>query len=232
MVHSKELEFGWSTLSRKTAPKELVGVKPILVNKGYWTTWGKGYTFAASWGTVFREPIICKNIPRIVSGWNKPICIGRHAFGDQYRTTDTLLNEPGKVKLVFVPVSGGNRLELDVYDFKGHGVALAMYNVDESIRAFAKSSMSLAFAKKWPLRCEKEAMISRDLSPKHYFCQFDFSDADLRFLISWDDELKQKDKLIQGIRVDQSKVDSAFYNENPEQREKYVADNYDPNNND
>ncbi|KAL8153268.1 hypothetical protein V2J09_011028 [Rumex salicifolius] len=102
-------------------------------------------------GTVFREPILCKNIPRIVTGWKKPICIGRHAFGDQYRATDTLINCPGKLKMVFVPENGGNPLEFDVYDFKGPGIALAMYNVDESIRAFAESSMSLAFAKKWPL---------------------------------------------------------------------------------
>ncbi|KNA21898.1 hypothetical protein SOVF_038310, partial [Spinacia oleracea] len=102
-------------------------------------------------GTVFREPIMCKNIPRIVSGWKKPICIGRHAFGDQYRATDTLIQGPGKLKLVFVPEDGVNPVELDVHDFKGPGVALAMYNVDSSIRAFAESSMSLAFAKKWPL---------------------------------------------------------------------------------
>ncbi|KAG5039255.1 hypothetical protein JHK82_011414 [Glycine max] len=102
-------------------------------------------------GTVFREPIICCNIPRIVSGWKKPICIGRHAFGDQYRATDAIITGPGKLKLVFVPEDGDAPMELDVYNFKGPGVALAMYNVDESIRAFAESSMSLAFAKKWPL---------------------------------------------------------------------------------
>uniref|UniRef100_UPI0005CA6F3F isocitrate dehydrogenase [NADP] n=1 Tax=Fragaria vesca subsp. vesca TaxID=101020 RepID=UPI0005CA6F3F len=102
-------------------------------------------------GTVFREPILCKNIPRIVPGWKKPICIGRHAFGDQYRATDTVITGPGKLKMVFVPEGGGTPTELDVYDFKGPGVALAMYNVDESIRAFADSSMSMAFSKKWPL---------------------------------------------------------------------------------
>ncbi|XP_048230526.1 isocitrate dehydrogenase [NADP], chloroplastic/mitochondrial [Ricinus communis] len=102
-------------------------------------------------GTVFREPILCLNIPRIVPGWKKPICIGRHAFGDQYRATDTLIKGPGKLKMIFVPEDGNTPLELDVYDFKGPGVALAMYNVDQSIRAFAESSMSLAFAKKWPL---------------------------------------------------------------------------------
>ncbi|KAG5534897.1 hypothetical protein RHGRI_022873 [Rhododendron griersonianum] len=108
-------------------------------------------------GTVFREPIICKNIPRLVPGWKKPICIGRHAFGDQYRATDTVIKGPGKLKLVFVPESGDMPVELDIYDFKGPGIALAMYNVDEvclvnfGSQTFAESSMSMAFAKKWPL---------------------------------------------------------------------------------
>ncbi|KAH6830476.1 Isocitrate/isopropylmalate dehydrogenase family protein [Perilla frutescens var. hirtella] len=102
-------------------------------------------------GTVFREPILCRNIPRIVPGWKKPICIGRHAFGDQYRATDTIINGPGKLKMVFEPENGGESLELEVYNFKGPGVALAMYNVDESIRAFAESSMAMAFGKRWPL---------------------------------------------------------------------------------
>ncbi|KAK1432751.1 hypothetical protein QVD17_09650 [Tagetes erecta] len=102
-------------------------------------------------GTVFREPILCKNVPRIVPGWKKPICIGRHAFGDQYRATDTVIKGPGKLKMVFVPQDGETPTELDVFDFKGPGIALAMYNVDESIRAFAESSMALALSKKWPL---------------------------------------------------------------------------------
>ncbi|XP_065877564.1 isocitrate dehydrogenase [NADP] [Euphorbia lathyris] len=102
-------------------------------------------------GTVFREPILCRNIPRIVPGWKKPICIGRHAFGDQYRATDAVIKGPGKLKMVFVPENGDSPMELDIYDFKGPGVALAMYNVDQSIQAFAESSMSLAFEKKWPL---------------------------------------------------------------------------------
>ncbi|KAG6494858.1 hypothetical protein ZIOFF_042640 [Zingiber officinale] len=102
-------------------------------------------------GTVFREPILCQNIPRIVTGWKKPICIGRHAFGDQYRATDMIVKGSGKLKMVFVPEDGGAPTELDVYEFKGTGIALSMYNVDESIRAFAESSMSMAFAKRWPL---------------------------------------------------------------------------------
>ncbi|XP_024977703.1 isocitrate dehydrogenase [NADP] [Cynara cardunculus var. scolymus] len=102
-------------------------------------------------GTVFREPIMCKNVPRIVPGWKKPICIGRHAFGDQYRATDAVIKGPGKLKLVFVPENDETPMELDVFDFKGPGIALAMYNVDESIRAFAESSMAMALSKKWPL---------------------------------------------------------------------------------
>ncbi|XP_075493413.1 isocitrate dehydrogenase [NADP]-like isoform X2 [Primulina tabacum] len=102
-------------------------------------------------GTVFREPILCQNIPRIVHGWKKPICIGRHAFGDQYRATDTVIRGPGKLKMVFVPENGEGPLELDVHDFKGPGVALSMFNVDESVRAFAESSFVMAFGKKWPL---------------------------------------------------------------------------------
>ncbi|CAM8937545.1 unnamed protein product [Rhodiola kirilowii] len=102
-------------------------------------------------GTVFREPILCRNIPRLIPGWKKPICIGRHAFGDQYRATDTVIRGPGKLKMVFEPENEGSPVELNVYDFKGPGIALAMYNVDESIRAFAEASMSMAFAKQWPL---------------------------------------------------------------------------------
>ncbi|CAM0880756.1 unnamed protein product [Alopecurus aequalis] len=101
-------------------------------------------------GTVFREPIICKNVPRLVPGWTKPICIGRHAFGDQYRATDTVIRGPGKLKLIFDGVE--EQIELDVFNFTGAGgVALSMYNTDESIRAFAESSMNVAYQKRWPL---------------------------------------------------------------------------------
>ncbi|MCO5579090.1 hypothetical protein L7F22_032942 [Adiantum nelumboides] len=102
-------------------------------------------------GTVFREPIICKNVPRLILGWTKPICIGRHAYGDQYRATDTVIKGPGKLKLVFAP-EGGEPVEQEVFNFDGAGgVGLAMYNTDESVRAFAQSSMSMAYQKKWPL---------------------------------------------------------------------------------
>lgn len=103
-------------------------------------------------GTVFREPILCKNIPRLVPGWTQSIVIGRHAFGDQYRATDAVIKGPGKLKLIFVPEGGGKEQEWDVYDYKEDGgVALTMYNTDDSIRSFAESSMTFACDKKWPL---------------------------------------------------------------------------------
>ncbi|KAL2253391.1 isocitrate dehydrogenase [NADP] isoform X1 [Sesamum indicum] len=103
-------------------------------------------------GTVFREPIICKNVPRLVPGWTKPICIGRHAFGDQYRATDLVIQGPGKLKMVFVPTMAEESTELEVFNFTGSGgVALSMYNTDESIRAFAEASMNTAYQKRWPL---------------------------------------------------------------------------------
>ncbi|XP_047315782.1 isocitrate dehydrogenase [NADP]-like isoform X1 [Impatiens glandulifera] len=104
-------------------------------------------------GTVFREPIICRNVPRLVPSWTKPICIGRHAFGDQYKATDVVIQGAGKLKLIFEPEGGrGEKIEAEVYSFTGAGgVALSMYNTDESIRAFAESSMSTAYQKGWPL---------------------------------------------------------------------------------
>jgi len=101
-------------------------------------------------GTVFREPIILKRIPKPVPGWTKPIVIGRHAFGDQYRSTDFLAPGPGKLQLVFTPPTG-EKTVLDVYDFKGKGVAMSMYNTDESITGFAHSSFKMALQKKMPL---------------------------------------------------------------------------------
>jgi isocitrate dehydrogenase len=101
-------------------------------------------------GTVFREPILCKNIPRLVPGWTKPICIGRHAFGDQYRATDFVTKGKGKLTITFAP-EGGEPQTHEVYNFKGDGVALAMYNTDESIRGFARSCFNVALMKKWPL---------------------------------------------------------------------------------
>jgi isocitrate dehydrogenase len=101
-------------------------------------------------GTVFREPIVCQNVPRLVPNWTAPICIGRHAFGDQYRATDFVTKGKGKLTIRFEG-EDGQVVEHEVYNFKGDGVALAMYNTDESIRGFARSCFNTALAKKWPL---------------------------------------------------------------------------------
>ncbi|WP_016776139.1 isocitrate dehydrogenase (NADP(+)) [Anaerophaga thermohalophila] len=102
-------------------------------------------------GTVFREPILIKNVPRLVPGWEHPICIGRHAFGDQYRATDFVTKGKGKLTITFTPEDGSEPQEYNVYDFEGDGVAMAMYNTDESIRGFAHSCFNQAIMKKWPL---------------------------------------------------------------------------------
>ncbi|MBU1369177.1 MAG: isocitrate dehydrogenase (NADP(+)) [Bacteroidetes bacterium] len=102
-------------------------------------------------GTVFREPILINNIPRLVPGWKDPIVIGRHAFGDQYRATDFLTKGKGKLTITFTPDDGSEAQEYSVYDFDGDGVALAMFNTDESIRGFAHSCFNMALQKGWPL---------------------------------------------------------------------------------
>ena len=103
-------------------------------------------------GTVFREPIICKNIPRLVPHWNSPICIGRHAFGDQYRATDVLIKGKGVLKMTFTPEDkNAEKQEWEVYQFQGSGVALSMYNTDESIKGFAHACFNMALVKGWPL---------------------------------------------------------------------------------
>ncbi len=101
-------------------------------------------------GTVFREPIVCKNIPRLVPNWTAPIMIGRHAFGDQYRATDTVIKGKGTLKMSFT-AEDGKVTEWEVYNFKGDGVALSMYNTDESIKGFAHSCFNMALVKGWPL---------------------------------------------------------------------------------
>jgi isocitrate dehydrogenase len=101
-------------------------------------------------GTVFREPIICKNVPRLVPNWTKPIMIGRHAFGDQYKATDFVTKGPGKLTLTFEGTNG-EKISKEVFTFKGDGIALAMYNTDESIKGFAHSCFNMALTKKWPL---------------------------------------------------------------------------------
>jgi len=102
-------------------------------------------------GTVFREPIICKNVPRLVPGWTHPIVIGRHAFGDQYRATDFVVPGKGKLTVRFEPEGGGDPIEHEVFNFPGGGVAMAMYNLDDSIRGFARACMNYGLARKWPV---------------------------------------------------------------------------------
>jgi isocitrate dehydrogenase len=101
-------------------------------------------------GTIFREPIVCKNVPRLVPGWTKPIVIGRHAFGDQYRATDFVVPGKGKLTIKFEGADG-KTIEHNVYDFPGGGVALAMYNNDESIIGFARSSFNYGLNRGWPV---------------------------------------------------------------------------------
>lgn len=134
-------------------------------------------------GTVFREPIILKNVPRLVSTWEHPICIGRHAFGDQYRATDFLVKGKGKLTITFTPEDGSEVQSYDVYDFEGDGVALAMYNTDKSITGFAHSCFNQAINKKWPLYLSTKNTILKkydgrfkdifqDIYEKHYQDKF------------------------------------------------------------
>ncbi|HSY85338.1 MAG TPA: NADP-dependent isocitrate dehydrogenase [Verrucomicrobiae bacterium] len=102
-------------------------------------------------GTVFRQPIICRNVPRLVPGWTQPIVIGRHAFGDQYRATDILIPGKGRFSIRFEPADGGPAIEQVVFDFPGSGVALAMYNLDESIRGFAHACLNYGLSLGWPV---------------------------------------------------------------------------------
>lgn len=102
-------------------------------------------------GTVFREPILIENIPRLVPGWTKPMIIGRHAFGDQYRATDHVVDRPGKFTITFKPEDGTDATELEVFDFKDGGILMGMYNTDESIRGFAHSCFKYAIQRKYPL---------------------------------------------------------------------------------
>ncbi|MGY8996699.1 MAG: NADP-dependent isocitrate dehydrogenase, partial [Alphaproteobacteria bacterium] len=102
-------------------------------------------------GTVFRQPIICTNVPRLVPGWTKPIVIGRHAFGDQYRATDFVVPGPGKLTITFQPTDGSPPIEREVFDFPGGGVAMSMYNLDDSIRGFAQACLNYGFNLGWPV---------------------------------------------------------------------------------
>ena len=101
-------------------------------------------------GTVFREPILCQNVPRLVPSWNKPIVIGRHAFGDQYRATDAVIDKPGKFEIVFTPEDGSEKQTFEVYNFQSPGVLMGMYNTDESITGFAHECLKYALVRNFP----------------------------------------------------------------------------------
>ncbi|MFI4989180.1 MAG: NADP-dependent isocitrate dehydrogenase, partial [Alphaproteobacteria bacterium] len=133
-------------------------------------------------GTVFREPIICKNVPRLVPNWTRPIVIGRHAFGDQYRATDFKVPGPGKLTITFAPKGGGAPVVREVFDFESSGVALAMYNVDESIRGFARASFNYALARGLPLYLSTKNTILK---------AYDGRFKDL-FQETYDEEFKEK----------------------------------------
>ena len=102
-------------------------------------------------GTIFREPIICDNVPRLVPGWTQPIVVGRHAYGDQYRATDFLVPGKGKLTIRFDPEDGGAPIEREVFDFPSPGIALSMYNLDDSIRGFAQSCLNYGLQRSWPV---------------------------------------------------------------------------------
>jgi isocitrate dehydrogenase len=102
-------------------------------------------------GTVFREPIICKNVPKLVPGWTRPIVIGRHAFGDQYRATDFLIPGEGKMEVKWTSKNGKDKKEFEVFNFTGPGIALSMYNLDDSIKKFARACMNYGLERKWPV---------------------------------------------------------------------------------
>ena len=102
-------------------------------------------------GTVFREPIICKNVPKLVPGWTRPIVIGRHAFGDQYRATDFLIPGEGKMEIKWISKDGKDKKEFEVFNFTGPGIALSMYNLDDSIINFARACMNYGLERKWPV---------------------------------------------------------------------------------
>jgi len=102
-------------------------------------------------GTIFREPIICRNVPRLIPGWTRPIVVGRHAFGDQYRATDFVVSAPGTLTMTFTPADGSPPITHKVYDFKSGGVAMGMYNLDESIVGFARSCFNYGLDRGWPV---------------------------------------------------------------------------------
>ncbi|HEY2479234.1 MAG TPA: NADP-dependent isocitrate dehydrogenase [Solirubrobacterales bacterium] len=141
-------------------------------------------------GVIFREPIVISNVPRLVPGWTKPIVIGRHAFGDQYRATDLVVPGEGSLTMTFTPKDGGEPIELDVYDFPAGGIALSMYNLDDSIRDFARASLRYGLDRGYPVYMStKNTILKRydgrfkDLFAEVYEAEFkaDFEAAGIHY---------------------------------------------------
>jgi isocitrate dehydrogenase len=134
-------------------------------------------------GTVFREPILCANVPRLVPTWNAPITVARHAFGDQYRATDFVVPGAGELTISFTPAGGGEKIERKVFDFKGGGVALAMYNLDDSIRNFARACFNYALQRKLPVYLSTKNTILKayDGRFKDLFAEVFASEFEARF---------------------------------------------------
>ena len=147
-------------------------------------------------GTVFREPIIMKNVPRYVQGWTKPICIGRHAFGDQYKATDAMITGKGKLTMTFTPEDGSEATTWEVYDFQENGVAMSMYNIESSIFGFARSCMNRALDKGWPLYLSTKNTIMKVYDGR-------FKDI---FQEVYDNEFKEKFK-VAGITYEHRLID-------------------------
>ena len=147
-------------------------------------------------GTVFREPIIMKNVPRYVQGWTKPICIGRHAFGDQYKATDAMIIGKGKLTMTFTPDDGSEATTWEVYDFEENGVAMSMYNIESSIFGFARSCMNRALDKGWPLYLSTKNTIMKVYDGR-------FKDI---FQEVYDNEFKEKFK-VAGITYEHRLID-------------------------
>ncbi len=135
-------------------------------------------------GTVFREPIICKNIPKLVPSWTNPICIGRHAFGDQYRATDFKVPGKGKLEIKWTSEDGSEKKEFEVFNFPGPGIALSMYNLDQSIKDFARACMNYGINRKWPVYLSTKNTILK---------KYDGRFKDL-FQEVYDEEFKEKFK--------------------------------------
>ncbi len=138
-------------------------------------------------GTVFREPIICKNIPKLVPSWTNPICIGRHAFGDQYRATDFKVPGKGKLEIKWTSEDGSEKKEFEVFNFPGPGVALSMYNLDQSIKDFARACMNYGINRKWPVYLSTKNTILKNYDGR-------FKDL---FQEVYDKEFKEKFKEIE-----------------------------------